>query len=368
MSRWRRGSRQGQRRRLLLIGPLPPPIGGATAAFQHLIAEMQEEASIDVQVLDTLGGSESGQLARARMQLALLHKLVVGVAWADVISLHASARRAVVLGAALRVLSRMLGKRLLVRVFGGGLDQFLENRARFFSKLTDIMFSADVVLLETRHLVGHFTERYPRANIRWFPNSRPLGESPPRTRSSRSCNLRFLYVGQLRQDKGVLDLIRAVELCRDSLPELEVDIFGPVSAGFDQTLLRDRDGVSYCGVVSPSEVQNVLAQGYCALVLPTFYPGEGYPGVIVEAFAAGLPVIATRWRAIPEIVKPDANGILVPPGNALELAKALCRMFTEAGLRRSLGLGAREAAAEFDGAIWSAAFLEYCFGPDSCTS
>ena len=47
------------------------------------------------------------------------------------------------------------------------------------------------------------------------------------------------------------------------------------------------------------------------LILPTFFKGEGYPGVIVEAFSLGLPVISTNWRCIPELITNDVNGYLV---------------------------------------------------------
>jgi glycosyltransferase involved in cell wall biosynthesis len=57
--------------------------------------------------------------------------------------------------------------------------------------------------------------------------------------------------------------------------------------------------------------------------LPTFYSGEGHPGVIVEAMIAGIPVITTAHRSIPEIVKDGFNGLLVPPLDSMGLAQAI---------------------------------------------
>ena len=59
--------------------------------------------------------------------------------------------------------------------------------------------------------------------------------------------------------------------------------------------------VGYCDVVEPDNVLDVLWQ-YDALLLPTYQPGEGYPGVIIEACAVGLPVICTLWHRLPELV------------------------------------------------------------------
>ena len=46
--------------------------------------------------------------------------------------------------------------------------------------------------------------------------------------------------------------------------------------------------------------------------MPTFHEGEGYPGIILEAFSVGMPVISTHWNSIPEIVMHNENGLLVP--------------------------------------------------------
>ena len=53
-------------------------------------------------------------------------------------------------------------------------------------------------------------------------------------------------------------------------------------------------------------------KGYYALLFPTYWKGEGFPGTIVDAFSAGLPVIATDWNCNSEIVTHKVNGILYP--------------------------------------------------------
>lgn len=77
-------------------------------------------------------------------------------------------------------------------------------------------------------------------------------------------------------------------------------------------------------------------------VLPSLF--EGYGMAFAEAMAHGLPVIAARAGAVPDVV-PESAGILVPPGDTQALAEALRRLLTEPALRQSLQLGAQEAAA-----------------------
>src|SRR6185369_923370 len=97
---------------------------------------------------------------------------------------------------------------------------------------------------------------------------------------------------------------------------------------------RGAGRVRYRGFLSHADVNRKLWE-YDCLVLPTFHPGEGYPGVIAEAFAHGLPVIATRWLAIPEIVD-ERCGILIEPGNVRELLAAMKTLHRDSSLWRKL--------------------------------
>ena len=73
----------------------------------------------------------------------------------------------------------------------------------------------------------------------------------------------------------------------------------------------------------------------CLLVLSSRY--EALPNVVLEAMAAGLPVVATQVGGLPEVVVPGRTGWLVPPGDAPALAAALSQALGDAGTREALG-------------------------------
>ncbi|SNZ15377.1 Glycosyltransferase involved in cell wall bisynthesis [Natronoarchaeum philippinense] len=81
------------------------------------------------------------------------------------------------------------------------------------------------------------------------------------------------------------------------------------------------------------------------LVLPSFR--EGTPFVIIEAMAAGLPVVATDIAGIPEQVDPETNGILIEPGNTNALSDAIARLATSPELRERFGMASRKRAQQF---------------------
>ena len=73
---------------------------------------------------------------------------------------------------------------------------------------------------------------------------------------------------------------------------------------------------------------------------------ECLPMSVIEAMAAGLPVVATAVGGIPELVEHERTGILVPPGDARALAAALSRLAGDAGLRQRMGEAGRARAEE----------------------
>ncbi|MEI6034624.1 MAG: glycosyltransferase [Verrucomicrobiae bacterium] len=128
---------------------------------------------------------------------------------------------------------------------------------------------------------------------------------------------RVLFLGNCLRDKGLFETISGFHLAKQmigkSFPHivLHLDIAGgfpdpTVKAAMDQALAVHPDsGITLHGFVSGAAKARLL-ESADALCLPTYYQAEGFPGVFIEAFAYGLPVITTDWRGINQ---------LLPPGN-----------------------------------------------------
>ena len=133
----------------------------------------------------------------------------------------------------------------------------------------------------------------------------------------------ILYVGNLKSDKGLLDLIHAIshETCRRLNPYLVIIGGGPLKYKLEQQVkaLAIEGNVQLLGRKSPAEIAKWMNAADC-LCLPSHH--EGIPNVILEALSCGLPILATRVGGIPEIVN-AANGVLIHPQQPGELAEGI---------------------------------------------
>lgn len=156
----------------------------------------------------------------------------------------------------------------------------------------------------------------------------------------------ILSVGRLIEKKGFADLARACAVMRERGLHFRCEIIGegPLSES-----LRAEPALKLCGAKTQREIAQRLAAAN-VFVLPCIVDAKGdtdnLPTVIMEAMAAGLPVVSTRLAGIPEMVESGENGELVMPSDVPQLANAIERLLTNRERAREFGARGREIAAE----------------------
>jgi glycosyltransferase involved in cell wall biosynthesis len=165
---------------------------------------------------------------------------------------------------------------------------------------------------------------------------------------SANGSLRILSVGSLVEKKGHRILIEACNLLRERGVEFACTIIGggPQEHQLHRQVrsLGLQDKVILLGARSHPEIlaaysnHDVFA---LASVVAKDGDRDGIPVVIMEAGAMGLPIVSTDVSGIPEFVRRDQTGILVPPGDARALAEAIATLAKDSNLRTELGQNAR---------------------------
>jgi glycosyltransferase involved in cell wall biosynthesis len=191
----------------------------------------------------------------------------------------------------------------------------------------------------------------PRSRLVVIPNALPDSAFAPATNTDRlraelgvgPDDFCWIGVGRLVPQKAWPDLLVAFAATEPAALNSRLLIAGDGPQATDLARLAARLGVGdRVLLLGPrTDVRRLLAVSD-ALVLSSVY--EGLPNVVLEAMAAGLPVVATEVGGVPELVTEEV-GITVPPGNPGELAEAMRRMTTaRRDVRAAMGVRAREIA------------------------
>lgn len=333
---------------MALIGPLPIPgdvIGGTKVSFANLVSGLHHRSHYRVQVIDssrpTQGKSRIAQRwLDMRGMVRVLWRLWRVAERSQVVMWNSSPGGAMLAAPLIRAICVLRRRPLIVRLFGGDFDDFYDRSSRLKRWLAGrCLLEADLVLLQTRDLAKRFENR---TWVEWFPTTRDMRA---RIRPLPTECRRFLFIGQLRPQKGIHEILKVSRI----LPsEIEITIAGPAMAGFDVTAFEDDRRVRYLGALDPEDVPDVV-EAHDALLFPSYYEGEGYPGVVVEALQLGLPVVTTDWRALPELVEHERSGLLVPPRDKDALLGAMRRLVDDQVLFHELQIGATERGDAFRG-------------------
>ena len=190
----------------------------------------------------------------------------------------------------------------------------------------------------------------PAGRITLISNGIPLDQFSgglPRLRSELGLQANRIvgFVGRLAEEKGLLHLFAAIPEIVTAAPDVVFVLVGdgPLRATLEALVrqLHLERNVVFLGQ------RRDLADIYASLdifVLPSL--GEGLPLAVLEAMAAGKPVIATRTGAIPQVVTDSRNGFLVDPGDAKQLCEAVSALLQRKDLREEFGRDAYTCVKE----------------------
>lgn len=208
--------------------------------------------------------------------------------------------------------NQLYHRKLHYVVIGGWLDNLLGKHGA----LTGLLKKFSGIYVETQSMQRALNKRG-LSNVVVMPNFKNLHVlDKSELVYSTGKPYRLCTFSRVMKEKGIEDAIEAVKRINETHEEVlfELDIFGQVDDGQLQWFENLEAGfpkyIRYGGFVPFDETVDVL-KNYYALLFPTYYSGEGFAGTLLDAMAAGVPVVASDWKYNSEIVIPGKTGILI---------------------------------------------------------
>jgi colanic acid/amylovoran biosynthesis glycosyltransferase len=224
---------------------------------------------------------------------------------------------------------------------------------KFETSLDKLVESTRLVVTETDYAANFLRERFPQSGERIHRVYNGLNLAEFRRADFASPIPSIITVGRLIEKKGFAYLIDACRVLKERGRSFHCQIIGegPLETELRAQIarLQMQDCVELPGPRPQTEVANYLAAA-TVFALPSVVDSQGgmdnLPSVIMEAMAAGLPVIATPIGGIPEMIVDNATGVLIPSGDSMALAGAIEKLIVDLSLARRLGANGYERAGE----------------------
>ncbi|MBF0495735.1 MAG: glycosyltransferase family 4 protein [Deltaproteobacteria bacterium] len=340
-----------KRIKLLMVGPYPPPDNGMSLAFKMLFDGLKSSGEFDLHLVNLSSkdstrrdeGFTFGRLAEVAGVLFNFIRVLVRFRPTLVYLTISQSKLGFLKDALMINLARLSGALVVTHLHGGnfkGLYLRLSPLSRSLVKRTLAGCRFLIVLSQNLAADFNFVPQWEN-KIRVVPNALPAAISHDVGGKGISQPFNVLFLSSLILEKGYLDVLEAAAILKQQgymgvhtyfagnflLAQDNYTNPEEMRAEFQsKTIYLGLSGlIHYLGFISGNAKQALLEK--CHLfVLPTYYANEGQPLSIIEAMAAGLPVITTKYRGITALINDGENGFFVPPKSPAAIADRIIQL------------------------------------------
>lgn len=349
--------------KLIIIGPTPPPIHGVTLMTPRVVDEVRRLGLLaghldtrDPRPVVTTNRLDLTNLRLAARHAAALARMLYRSPDAAVYLPVSQVRWGFLRDAVFIALAALFRRRVIIHFHGGAFQRFYRKSRlpmRLIIAATMRRVDEAWVLSEAHeHIFGGLI---PSDRVGVLENGIPDFDRQIWRREEHDPRrpLRILYLSNLLPEKGCLDLLDALDAIGASAgaPPVEARFAGEadveVEAEFREraaTLAMNGIMARYDGVLAGAEKESVFSWADVFVFPSRYLEGQGL--CLLEAMAAGLPIIATTHPGIQATVREGHEGLLVAPGDPNALREAITRLAADAMLRARLGKAGRERFEE----------------------
>ena len=351
---------EASRPRVLVVGPLPPPLGGVQLMNRMLIGSSLsrdfELHSVDTSKRVLRWAVERPSWRTPFYFLRDLGNLTLALARVRprLVHVHAASGYSFIRDWALMVVARLMGVRVVCH-YHGTLHTVLPSLETRLGRALGrwMMGTANRVIVLGPTYQAEMGRAWRRSDITWSPNVVEVDRFQAAGASGavpwlEPGELAVLFVGRLSEAKGILELFDAAPRVLERVPSARFVLLGVAETEAREHWVREqarRRGIEPRVTFLGSLEDDAKARVYAAssiYVSPS--RTEAFPLTIPEAMAAGLPMVVTAVGAIPDHVKEDEDGFLIPPRDPAALADRIVRLLEDDALRRRIAEHVRRRA------------------------
>ncbi len=217
------------------------------------------------------------------------------------------------------------GQNMHLIAIGGWLPEYLIKNRKIAEKIRN--FSG--IYVENDEMADKLRQMG-FENVIVLPNFKPFEKRVTNIKDAVSSPVRLCTFSRVTPEKGIREAVQAVQLANQKCGQkYELCIYGQLDKEYGKEfyrLIADKPCISYGGEIAYDDCVNTL-KDFDGLLFPTYYGGEGLAGTLLDAFSAGLAVIASDFKYNRQYVEHGRNGLLVPPKDAQKLADAIAELF-----------------------------------------
>ena len=219
-----------------------------------------------------------------------------------------------------------LKKRVYFWVVGGDIAKGVSNGLYDIKTLKKLKY----ILVQGKSMVDDLA-KFGIHNVLHVPNSKPITYTPNIMPKEDGEKYRFVFLSRIHPDKGINEIVDATEeLNKKGLQDrFEVDFYGKIEPSYKEKfeeMLTHHSNTHYQGFLNLTNNNGyeTLAQ-YDVMLFPTYWCGEGFPGIVIDANISGLPIIASDWNMNREVIQDGKTGFIIPVHDSQTLAKYMER-------------------------------------------
>lgn len=192
-------------------------------------------------------------------------------------------------------------------VVGGWLSQFIQDKPLHIKLLSKI----EGIYPQTKELCYNLEFKYKFNNVSQLNNFK-LQSYFADNLKIQCTKKKLVFMARVHPLKGVEVLFNLANRLNNEKIESVIDIYGPIYEKYKlefESKLQKNKNVRYLGILQQDQIYKTLIQ-YDLMLFPTKYYTEGFPGSILDAYIAGLPVISTKWKYAEEFIEDNVGGLI----------------------------------------------------------